>query len=274
VKSFTFDRLDAGRLTVNRAFVPLLQQQRLDTFEALFKFRGGSVAKNLLRERTTTRVELHDASGSLTTLFLKRHARIPLKEYVKPLLRLTRPIIGARPEWDAILRFHELGIATMLPVALGESSGCSLLMTEGIEGCRKVPEWLASRSKNLGDEDATALQTAIESVADIARTLHGSGMHHQDFYLTHFMVPLAGPPCPVHVLDLGRVREHRRLAGRWIVKDLGQLNFSARDIAKSDRLRFLTHYLGRPLAAADRPLIRRILRKSRAIARHSNRHGL
>ena len=35
-----------------------------------------------------------------------------------------------------------------------------------------------------------------------------------------------------------------RLARRWIVKDLAQLNYSASGVSASDRLRFLTAYLG------------------------------
>ena len=119
--------------------------------------------------------------------------------------------------------------------------------------------------------------------------MHAAGLHHQDFYLTHLMVPLdaicATPlpaadrsPAPdglrIQVLDLGRVRWQRRLSRRWIVKDLAQLDYSAPHFAASERMRFLAAYLGRRVETADRALIRRILRKSRAIARHSKKNGL
>jgi heptose I phosphotransferase len=275
VKSFAFDTSDGGRLTVNREFAPLLETHGLTTFDAIMSFSGGQIAKNLLRERTTTRLELADASGQMQTFFLKRHLRPPLVEYVKPLLRLQRPILGARNEWEAILRFHQAGIATMIPVALGEQSGRSFLLTAGIEGCCKLTEWLASRSAALHNGELRTLRQIIAGVADVARTMHAAGMHHQDFYLTHLMLSKNGSsPRPIHVLDLGRVRWQRRLSRRWIVKDLAQLHYSASRVTASDGLRFLTRYLDRPLANADRLLVGSILRKSRAIALHSKKNGL
>ena len=114
----------------------------------------------------------------------------------------------------------------------------------------------------------------IHSLARIARTMHGAGLHHQDFYLTHFLVPNDGSPDEVFVIDLGRARRCRNLSKRWIVKDLAQLDFSASAASRSDRARFLKAYLGRRPTPTDRQFLRRIERKSRAIARHSSRHGL
>jgi heptose I phosphotransferase len=277
VKSFAFDVWDGGRLTVNREYAPLLRQNGLTTFDALMNFSGGRVAKNVLRERTTTRIDLPDESGTRRAFFLKRHERPPLWERVKPWLRLRRPLHGARNEWDAILRFHQAGIATMVPAALGESQGRSFLLTASIEGCRKLTEWMAEHHGALHNGQLQTLRQITTGVADLARTMHQAGLHHQDFYLTHLMVPV-GPTetthVPIHVLDLGRVRWQRHLSGRWIVKDLGQLNYSASPVSASDRLRFLRAYLGRPVGKTDRPLIRRVLGKSRAIARHTQKNGL
>jgi heptose I phosphotransferase len=277
VKNFAFDVWDGGRLTVNRDFSPLLLLNGLTTFDLLMDFSGGRVAKNVLRERTTTRIELADEAGVERIFFLKRHRRPPLVELVKPWLRLQRPIHGARNEWDAILRFHQTGIATMLPVVLGEERGRSFLLTAAIEGCCKVTEWLTDHAGSLRNGQLQSLRQIVDGVAEVARTMHAAGMHHQDFYLTHLMLPIDGTPqqAPkIHVLDLGRVRWHSRLSSRWIVKDLAQLDYSASRITASDRLRFLTAYLGRPVEKSDRPLIRRVLRKSRAISRHSVKNGL
>jgi heptose I phosphotransferase len=274
VKSFAFDGWDGGRLTVNREFAPLLQQHALTTFDAIANFAGGSVAKNVLRERTTTRLDLADADGTPRTLYLKRHLRPGAWELVKPLLRLTRPIVGARNEWEAILRFHASGITTMVPVALGESGSRSFLVTEGIAGCEKLTAWMQAHRHSLCNGQLAALRDIVAGVADVARTMHAAGLHHQDFYLTHLMVPERGPTTPIHVLDLGRVRFQPRLARRWIVKDLAQLNFSAAGVSASDRLRFLRRYLGHRPTRNDRALVTRIVRKSRAIARHTQKNGL
>jgi tRNA A-37 threonylcarbamoyl transferase component Bud32 len=283
VKSFAFDDWDGGRLTVNREFAPLLARHELTTFVAIANYSGGQVAKNVLRERNTTRLELVDAGGATCTLYLKRHQRPRVTELIKPLFRLTRPIVGARNEWEAILRFHEIGIATMVPVALGEADGRSFLMTQGIEDCQKLTAWMEShrhsprnslRNGDPGNCELAALRNIVTDLADVARRMHAAGMHHQDFYLTHLMVPQSGRTGAIHVLDLGRARFQPRLARRWIVKDLGQLNYSADGVSASDRLRFFKRYLGRNFISEDRALARRILSKSRAIARHSRKNGL
>jgi heptose I phosphotransferase len=274
VKSFAFDEWDGGRLTVNREFAPLLTRHALTTFDAIANFSGGQVAKNVLRERTTTRLDLMEADGATRILYLKRHQQPGLWELVKPLLRLTRPIVGARNEWEAILRFHEAGIATMVPVALGEAEGRSFLMTQGIEGCQKLTAWMESHQQSLHNGQLPSLRKIADGVAEVARTMHAAGLHHQDFYLTHLMVPQSGPLTPIRVLDLGRARFQPKLARRWVVKDLAQLNYSAAGVSSSARLRFFSHYLGRKLTDRDRPLLTSIVRKSRAIARHSRKNGL
>jgi hypothetical protein len=274
VKSFAFDEWDGGRLTVNREFAPLLTRHALTTFDSIANFTGGQVAKNVLRERTTTRLELMDADGTTRTLYLKRHQRPGLWELIKPLLRLTRPIVGARNEWQAILRFHQIGIATMVPVALGEARGRSFLMTQGIENCQKLTAWMDSHRHALRNGELASLRQIVDGVADVARSMHAAGMHHQDFYLTHLMVPQNGSITAIHVLDLGRARFQPRLAHRWIVKDLAQLDYSANGVSASDRLRFLTRYLGHRPTREDRALVAQIVRKSRAIARHSRKNGL
>jgi hypothetical protein len=274
VKSFAFDEWDGGRLTVNRDFAPFLTRHALTTFDAIANFSGGQVAKNVLRERTTTRLDLADGEGRTRTLYLKRHQRPRVSELIKPLLRFTRPIVGARNEWEAILRFHQSGIATMVPVAIGEAGGRSFVITQGIEGCQKLTAWMDSHKHALHNGQIASLRKIAAGVADVARTMHAAGLHHQDFYLTHLMLPQSGAAAPIHVLDLGRARFQRRLARRWIVKDLAQLNFSADGVSSSERLRFLARYLGRKVTRGDRVLMTSIVKKSRAIARHSRKNGL
>jgi hypothetical protein len=274
VKSFAFDAWDSGRLTVNREFAPLLTRHALTTFDAIADYSGGQVAKNAIRERSTTRLELTNADGTTRTLYLKRHRRPRVWELIKPLFRLTWPIVGARNEWEAILRFHEAGIATMVPVALGESGGRSFLVTEAIQGCQKLTAWMDTHKHELHNGELATLRRIADGIADVARIMHSAGLHHQDFYLTHLMVPETGSAAPIHVLDLGRARFQSGLARRWIVKDLAQLNYSAADISASERLRFLERYLGRRPGRADRALVASVIQKSRWIARHSHKNGL
>jgi heptose I phosphotransferase len=262
---------DEGRLRVNRDFTELLQTHGLTTFNALMDYSGGEIAKHLIAERPTTRIVLQSQSGPVT-LYLKRHAPARLKEYIKPLIRLRWPRLGARPEWDAILRFHELGIPTMTPVAIGQRGRESLLVTLAIDGCEKLSDWMRRTSRPLNRGQIQATRQIIQDVAATAQKMHAAGLHHQDFYAGHILLP-DNPQRGIHVLDLGRVRQCRHLSRIWIVKDLAQLHYSTWWFTGLDRLRFLRCYLGRPLSPADRPLIRQILRKSASIQRHSKKHG-
>ena len=274
MKNFALECWDEGRVTVNRAFADSLRAHNLTTFDAIMNYTGGSIAKNVLRERTTTRIDLPETSGPKQAFFLKRHGPSPLKEFIKPWLRLTRPILGARNEWNAILAFHEIGIPTMIPVAIGESGRDSFLLTESIEGCRKLSHWVEDNAWTYKPGSGRQRNTLLRRIALTARQMHKAGMHHQDFYLTHLMVPADDPERELFVIDLGRVRRHRRLGKRWIVKDLAQLNFSTPHLSRDDRLRFLETYLARPLCESDQPFVDRIERKTASIARHSQKNGL
>lgn len=263
---------DNGRLRVNLDFAEILQNHGLTTFDSLMNFRGGEVAKHFIAERPTTRLDL-DSPGGQVTFYLKRHAPAKLKEYLKPLIRLRWPRLGARPEWDAILRFRQLGIPTMTPVAIGQRGRESFLVSLAIEGCEKLSDWMRRTPRPIDQVQLRAIRENIRELAGIAARMHAAGLHHQDFYAGHILLPNA-PQRGLHILDLGRVRQCRHLATIWIVKDLAQLHYSAWWFTRLDRLRFLKLYLGRDLRSVDRILIRKIIRKAASIQRHSKKHGL
>jgi heptose I phosphotransferase len=191
---------------------------------------------------------------------------------VKPLLHGQWPIVGARNEWDALFHFRAAGIPTMSPAAFGESRGRSLLVTEALDGCVKLSQWVIDHRPALRKPTLDDRQLLCD-VAHLARAMHRAGLHHQDFYLGHLLLPITGARCGVHVIDLGRARKRRVLGERWIIKDLAQLLYSAGGIRPRDALRFLRHYLGRPLRIEDRRLMGLILDKRDAITRHDRKHA-
>ena len=268
----TVETWDTGRLHVNTAFVPLLRSNGFTTFASLMNYSGGEVAKHLIAERPTTRIELNSSDGRVVC-FLKRHAAARLKEYFKPLIRLRWPRIGAKPEWDAIAHFREAGIATMTPIAWGSHGRQSLLVTQAIDGCEKLSDWMHRVPRPTAPAQVAEIRRIIQEVAAVTRTMHQAGLHHQDLYAGHILLP-ADAARGIHLLDLGRVRRHRHLATFWIVKDLAQLHYSTPWFTRTDHLRFLITYLGRPLVPADRAFIQRILAKAARIRKHSRKHGL
>jgi heptose I phosphotransferase len=272
VPKFEFVDWDAGRLRVNVRHVDVFRAHGWTTFEALHRCDGGDLARRIA-SRITTRVVLDDAAGS-HAFYLKRHGAATFGEYLRPIIHGRWPIVGAVNEFEAILHFHRVGIPTMEPVALGVSGRRSLIVTKSLEGYVSLLDWLRAQSSRDSKPDPTVIRRLISNVAAIARSMHGAGLHHQDFYLNHLLIPAVDGPGDIRVIDLGRVRFRERLGERWIIKDLAQLDYSSRLLSCSDRLRFLRAYLDRPLTQHDRSLVRRISRKSRAIDRHTQKHRL
>ena len=262
---------DQGRLTANTAFAEILRRKGWRTFDAIWtETADAAVAKKLRTDRITLRFTLSDDQGP-RVFYIKRHSRSSWKEYIKPLLRLTWPILGARNEWHAILGFHEAGIPTMTPVAFGESASNSFLITEGLVDCVKLSE-LTNPNEQHPPLTIEMRSRLIREIAQTAKSMHSAGFHHQDFYLGHLMLSQTFPG-KIFVIDLGRVCHQKQISRRWIVKDLAQLDYSGA-ATSHERLRFLREYLGRPIQRSDRHLIDLILSKHAAIARHSQKNRL
>lgn len=263
--SFHLENHDSGRLIVNGAFSELLRRHGRLTFDSNWtQTADADVAKNARTDRVTLRFTLAD-NGVNRGFYIKRHTRSSWKEYLKPLLRLTWPILGARNEWNAILEFHQVGLPTMTPVALGESGSDSFLITEALENCTKLSQL------NLSSDDRMRV-SLIRQVAHLSKKMHGAGLHHQDFYLGHLMQSQKDAS-QIYIIDLGRVCKRKSLSRRWIIKDLAQLDFSA-NASSRERLQFLREYLGRPLSGHDRAFMASIQSKKAAIARHSRKNRL
>ena len=283
VNRFELDNWDQGKLVVNHAFANLLRRHHWTTFAVIWSQTAeAAIAKKLRTDRVTLRFTLDDA-GRERAFYIKRHGRSSLKEYIKPLLSLRWPILGAKNEWDALLNFHEAGLPTMTPVALGQNGSDSFLITEALENCTKLSELDVTPSALTQGSNAVirgpSRKSLVTGIAKMTQRMHGAGLHHQDYYLGHLLLPNPAvkgelPPDRIYVIDLGRVRKQRPLSKRWIVKDLAQLNYSAQDCSPTERIRFLREYLGRRISPADKRLIASIAAKTSAIARHSRKNSL
>lgn len=268
---------DGGRMRVNDVFSGLLRRAGLQTFAAVAELPGGEIVRSA-GPRVTARIVLGEGPER-RTFYLKRHAPVRLGERVKPWLRLNSGVFGARPEWEALLKFHAAGLPTITPVACGEEGEHSWLLTESLDSRQDLLDWtrkLVSRScDSRGWEGDSQLRRYLYDLAEIARTMHDAGLHHQDFYLNHILICETAKGVPeLRVIDLGRVREQQPLSQRWILKDLSQLNYSARHLTCRTRLRFLRQYLGRPFNESDRRLIWWLEQKAAQIARHTDKHRL
>jgi len=215
----------------------------------------GEVFKRI-QNRRTFRIE-REGRG----FFIKCHHGVGWREIIKNLLQLRPPILGAGNEWRAIHRLQELGVETMTPVAYGQQGWNpaaidSLLITEELHGCISLETYCQDWSH--APPPPRQKWILIRRLAQIARTLHESGVNHRDFYLCHFMIanPWDGSEENLHlyVIDLHRVQVRTSTPRRWVVKDIGSLWFSAMQIGLTQRdlLRFVREYLDLPLRQALR----------------------
>lgn len=207
-------------------------------------------------------------SGADKTYFLKYHGGIGWGEIVKNVTQAKWPIIGAMSEVHAIRAVEAAGIDTLTIVGYGERGADparqqSFLVTEDLFDTVSLEEvgeaWLAQPAS------ARFKRAMIRRVAKIAKAMHDAGVNHRDFYLGHFLLPLADVHAekedgPIHLIDLHRSQVRRRVPRRWRVKDVGGLYFSTArfGLTQRDIFRFVRAYTGMSLRDAlrdKRPLL-------------------
>lgn len=199
--------------------------------------------------RRTLRFELNGAA-----YFLKLHQGVGWGEVLKNLITLRLPVVGARNEWLALKRLHELGIDTLDAVGYGQrgnnpATQLSFLITRELTDTVSLEDLCASWPQH---PPAFALKLAlIREVARIARKMHDNGINHRDFYLCHFLADVKGGAdslsadnIRLYLVDLHRAQLRTVAPRRWVVKDIGGLYFSAHDIGltRRDVLRFMRFY--------------------------------
>lgn len=270
-----------GNLRVNKAFADLLRRNGLYTFESFMQLRDIEIVKHAIRERSTARLTLQDGR-SRSVFYLKRHAPPPLKEYLKQLTRLSFPKT-ALDEWRAIIRFHELGLPTMVPVAAGGKAGrlgpfaASFLLTEEIKNAKRLDHYLEQGlAPALSAKQFRRKRAIIDRLAGLTRKMHLAGLNHRDYYLCHILIREIGDrdEFELFVVDLHRVDIAKKVSRRLVIKDLAALNYSSLNLSihTTDRMRFLKRYLQtKRLGKRDLHTIKQVSRKTKKIAEHTQK---
>ncbi len=194
--------------------------------------------------------------------FAKSHRGVGWGEIIKNLSMLKMPILGAENEWCAIARLQELGLATMTAAAYGRrgmnpATRQSFIITEALENTISLEDYCAPWAQKKPPFPIKL--RLLKELATISKTLHGNGVCHRDYYLCHFLLheqekftvgEIVQPR--LSVIDLHRALIRRKLATRWIIKDVAGLYFSALHVGlnRHDFLRFVKIYSGKTLRAA------------------------
>lgn len=152
----------------------------------------------------------------------------------------------------------------------GQTTACAITATRDLAPAIPLDDALRA-----GALDVTARARVLRQLAQLTARMHDGGQHHRDLYLNHLFVDPADPESTVRVIDVERLRRHRRQLGRRVIKDLAALEHSAAPlVSPGDRTRFLVRYLklrGLPRRGVLAGLIRRIESKADRIDAHTPR---
>jgi len=211
-------------------------------------FKGAVFSKG--NNRRTFSIDLDNRH-----FFIKIHTGVGWKEIFKNIFQFKKPVISAKNEWQAIKKLGTIGIPTMSIAAYGEKGANpatiqSFVMTDTLPDVLSLEKFCPEYFSGRLDKGKILLKRAIiKKLAEIARTIHGNGMNHQDFYICHFLIQIndkriTPETLRLFLIDLHRVMIHPKTPQRWIRKDLAGIYFSSMDLplTKRDLFRFMIEY--------------------------------
>jgi hypothetical protein len=245
--------------------------------DAVFAFSGGQDLhkSNLAAYRSRRQFTLPDG----TVVFMKRYHRPPVSLQIRNWLSHGRRHCLALFDIAPGIDLAPAGISTPKVIAWGQewSRGFekrSFVMT------RQLPDRAAALEKTLpacfespSKASFRERKAFLKKLADFAQRFHETGYRHRDFYLAHIFMTAQES---LYLIDLTRAFRPRLLSGRYRIKDLAQLHYSApgRTIHCTDRLRFYKYYANcTTLSPSDKRLIRAVQTKAWKMAHHDIRHG-
>lgn len=215
-------------------------------------------------------------NGRTEELYVKVYTRTSLRTQIDRICRQDARRSRAWWEFAQSQRLAEAQIGAPHPVAFveemrGRFERRSAVILSGVPGEALDRLWLRLCAEGAPITRGPLRHDLTVRLARFASAFHSTGFCHRDLYLCHIFAELdrEGRAAPGFALiDLARTCRPRLRRLRWIVKDLSQLDCSARQIGatRTDRLRFLLAYLGlQRVSERTRLYVRRIVRKSDAI---------
>ncbi|MEN0036015.1 MAG: lipopolysaccharide core heptose(I) kinase RfaP [Cellvibrio sp.] len=238
--------------------------QGQDVF-ALVASLAGPIAREM-PDRQTLRFEINGCA-----YYRKWHRGVGWREIIKNLVRLRLPILGAKNEWEALTKLRALAIPSLVPVAYGlrgknPAKQQSFIVTRELDDVIQLDHYFEQHSVAIKTQ-----RSILRRLAVMARTLHGAGINHRDFYLCHFMLKpasiVAGGPPDIYLIDLHRAQCRAQVPLRWQIKDLAALYYSTLNLgfSRRDILRFLAVYFDCPvreILTTKTPLLKQIQRRA------------
>ena len=244
--------------------------------------RWAALVKPGLGGRERWRWELDDAQNDV--LYVKLYRRTALPDQLD---RIRRQAARHSRAWWEFRQSAELTrgyIPAVRAIGVAEEMWSlfevrSAVLFERVAGDAFDRTWTKLVADNAPITRGLARHDMTRRLARFVSAFHQTGVYHRDLYLCHIFTeldPSGEQPPRFTLIDLARTHRPRWRRTRWLIKDLSQLDTSARQIgaSRADRMRFLLTYLGLlPRAPRARWYARRVARKSKRILRRIERKG-
>ncbi len=233
----------SGKVCIAKDAADDLASLNLSSFSGWMAFNGGSLVDRN-RSRSVVKIRLRE------NYFLKRFSRPPLKDFIGLWFPFRRKPTHAAVEVAAACALREAGIGTYRIVGFGEAA-CgiarpSFLLTAEMKGFSPLRDVIGRLGGLPRPQARAAKKEMLPGLAQFARKIHKAGITHPDFFSTHVFVSSGEGQKEFRVIDLHRCRKLGSLSLYHVVCDLAALHLTCAgpEITASDRLRFITEYLG------------------------------
>lgn len=253
----------------------LLRANGLDSLDAWFAQENDARLNKagLAAWRERMRMTLDDG-GAERTFFLKRYTAPPgaARRGVRTSGSGARSVAGVEWEWSRRLR-HD-GIVCAQAAAFGETFRGGREVRSAVLLAAAGGHSLETWAKEAAGRERGFIERVAPLTARLVGALHRAGYAHRDLYLSHLFYDARAPEAEaVRLIDLQRVMRPALCVGRWIIKDLAELNYSTPGyVSRADRLGWLMLYLAASGREWDwRRLAYLVAGKTAAIARHDQR---
>lgn len=277
-----------GMIVNARVRDDLAQAGITDLSQALSHPLGESLGKpGLDAHRQRIRLRVPGVNGCPRMLYLKRYRQPPLGEQLRRMASTGLFRSSASHEARFIKKLGILGIPTLHSLARGQRmhgpwEEASFAITEGLNGVsletlvNEMAKGVVGSASELKSQDSGLSVSDRHDIARqlgyIVRLLHENTSFHRDLYLCHvFLTRNRDGAIVLRVIDLARMIERPLNPGRWRIKDLAALQYSAPSpiVTRTDRIRFMRAYYGtnasKELMRSD---IHHVAAKTRRIAAH------
>lgn len=232
---------------VSVAWASILRKRGLDSLDAFWRLELPEVdVPNRGRGNqgisVVSRMVLTLDGGKEKVLMVKRQQNY----FSRTLLHPIRGILTFEKEVKNAFRYKMLDIPSIEPVFFERTNHPegerAVLVTEYLDGYTSLDE-LVRGWQNADWPSHARRRHIIEAVALAVRKIHQGRQMHNSLYPKHIFLKDTDEGVRVRFIDLEK-NKWSCLGNRRMIRDLATLNRRSTGWGRTDRLRFLMHYLG------------------------------